>query len=113
MRNILLFGAGKSATCLIDYLLSNAPRQKWHITVVDQDLMLIKSKTGKSYYVTPVAIDIKDEAARQALVEETDLVISLLPPVLHILVAKDCLQFHKHLLTASYIDPEVRKLQKD
>jgi saccharopine dehydrogenase (NADP+, L-glutamate forming) len=113
MKNILLFGAGKSATCLIDYLLTNAPRQKWHVTVVDSDLMLIKSKTGKSYYVTPVAIDIRDQPARQALVEETDLVISLLPPSLHILVAKDCLQYRKHLLTASYTDPEVKKLQKD
>jgi saccharopine dehydrogenase (NADP+, L-glutamate forming) len=113
MKNILLFGAGKSATCLIDYLLTNAPRQKWHVTVVDSDLMLIKSKTGKSYYVTPVAIDIRDQQARQTLVEETDLVISLLPPSLHILVAKDCLQYRKHLLTASYTDPEVKKLQKD
>lgn len=108
-----MFGAGKSATCLIDYLLANAPRQKWHVTVVDNDLMLIKSKTGKSYYVTPVAIDIRDQQARLALVAETDLVISLLPPQLHILVARDCLQYHKHLLTASYTDPEVRKLQKD
>jgi len=108
-----LFGAGRSATCLIDYLLTNAPRQKWHVTVVDSDLMLIKSKTGKSYYVTPVAIDIRDQQARQTLVEETDLVISLLPPSLHILVAKDCLQYRRHLLTASYTDPDVKKLEKD
>jgi saccharopine dehydrogenase (NADP+, L-glutamate forming) len=113
MKHILLFGAGKSATCLIDYLLVNAPRQKWHVTVADHDLMLIKSKTGKSYYVTPAAIDIKDQAARQKLVQETDLVISLLPPSLHIFVAKDCLQFGKNLLTASYIDPEVQKLEKE
>ncbi|PSL43357.1 saccharopine dehydrogenase-like NADP-dependent oxidoreductase [Chitinophaga niastensis] len=113
MKNILLFGAGKSATSLIDYLLTNAPRQKWHITVSDHDLMLIKSKIGKSYYATPAAIDIKDNAARQQLIQDTDLVISLLPPNLHIIVAKDCLQFKKNLLTASYIDPEVRKLQDD
>jgi saccharopine dehydrogenase (NADP+, L-glutamate forming) len=113
MKNILLFGAGKSATVLIDYLLANAPRQKWHITVADSDLMLIKSKIGKSYYATPAAFDIKDQAARQQLIQETDLVISLLPPALHIVVAKDCLHFHKSLLTASYIDPEIRKLEKD
>lgn len=113
MRNILLFGAGKSATCLIDYLLANAPRQKWHITIADQDLMLIKSKTGKSYYATAATLDIQDQPARQQLVQEADLVISLLPPHLHILVAKDCLQFRKNLLTASYIDAEIRKLEKD
>lgn len=113
MKNILLFGAGKSATSLIDYLLTNAPRQKWHITVADHDLSLIKSKTGKSYYATPAALDIKDPAARMQLIRETDLVISLLPATLHILVAKDCLEAKKNLLTASYIDPEVKKLQAD
>ena len=113
MKNILLFGAGKSATSLIDYLLTNAPRQKWHITVADHDLSLIKSKTGKSYYATPAGLDIKDDAARQQLIRETDLVISLLPPHLHILVAKDCLDAKKNLLTASYINPEVRELQPE
>ena len=29
---------------------------------------------------------------------------SMLPPHLHFLVANDCLNFSKHLLTASYID---------
>ncbi|MCK7555120.1 saccharopine dehydrogenase NADP-binding domain-containing protein [Chitinophaga sedimenti] len=113
MKQILLFGAGKSATCLIDYLLSNAPRQKWHVTVADHDLTLIKSKIGKSYYATPAALDIEDEAARQTLVAESDLVLSLLPPALHIIVARDCLKFGKHLITASYIDPEIRKLEKE
>ncbi|WP_291910629.1 saccharopine dehydrogenase C-terminal domain-containing protein [Chitinophaga sp. CB10] len=113
MKNILLFGAGKSATSLIDFLITNAPRLKWHVTVADQDLMLIKSKTGKSYYATPVELDIKNQTARHQLIQETDLVISLLPPSLHILVAKDCLQYRKNLLTASYIDEEVRKLEKE
>ncbi|WP_298708259.1 saccharopine dehydrogenase C-terminal domain-containing protein [Chitinophaga sp.] len=113
MKHVLLFGAGKSATVLIDYLLANAPRQKWHITVADNDLMLIKSKIGKSYYATAAAIDVKDPSVRQPLVKETDLVISLLPPALHITVARDCLQFGKNLLTASYVDPEIRQLEKE
>ncbi|WP_109698049.1 saccharopine dehydrogenase C-terminal domain-containing protein [Chitinophaga deserti] len=113
MKHVLLFGAGKSATVLIDYLLANAPRQKWHITVVDSDLMLIKSKIGKSYYATAAAIDVKDASVRQPLIRETDLVISLLPPALHIVVARDCLEAGKNLLTASYIDPEIRKLEKE
>ncbi|UYQ95131.1 saccharopine dehydrogenase NADP-binding domain-containing protein [Chitinophaga horti] len=113
MKQILLFGAGKSATVLIDYLLSNAPRQKWHVTVADHDLMLIKSKIGKSYYATPAAIDITSDAARQPLIAEADLVLSLLPPALHIVVARDCLKLGKNLITASYIDPEIRQLAPD
>lgn len=113
MKNILLFGAGKSATILIDYLLQHAARQKWHVTVADHDLQLVKSKTGKSYYATPVALDVKDANSRENLIKEADLVISLLPPALHILVARDCIQFKKHLLTASYLDAEVKSLQAD
>ncbi len=29
------------------------------------------------------------------------------------MVARDCLEFGKNLLTASYIDPEIRKLEKE
>lgn len=113
MKNILLFGAGKSSTYLIDYLLENAVKNKWHLNVVDNDLMLIRSRIGKSYYATAAAFNVKDAEKRQLLVQEADLVISLLPPHLHILVARDCLQFKKNLLTASYLDPEIKKLQKE
>jgi len=50
---------------------------------------------------------IPNDEARKELVEKADIVISLLPPSLHWLVAKDCLAQHKNLLTASYVDPLV------
>jgi saccharopine dehydrogenase-like NADP-dependent oxidoreductase len=37
----------------------------------------------------------------------------MLPPTLHFLVAKDCLQFSRHLLTASYVDEPIKELQKE
>ena len=46
MKTILLFGAGKSATILIDYLIENAITENWKIAVVDADLKLAQSKTG-------------------------------------------------------------------
>lgn len=36
--------------------------------------------------------------------------ISLLPSWLNILVAESCLKFKKHLVTASYISPELMAL---
>src|SRR5690242_10118509 len=113
MKQIALFGAGKSATCLIDYLIMLAPRQKWHITVADTDPSLIRHKTGKSYYATPAAFDVRATEARQQLISASDVVISLLPPPLHVLVAKDCIRFRRHLLTASYITPEMRSLERE
>ena len=50
MKKVLLFGAGKSATVLIDYLLENAEKENWQLIVVDADLQLARSKIGNSSY---------------------------------------------------------------
>jgi saccharopine dehydrogenase-like NADP-dependent oxidoreductase len=113
MKQILLFGAGKSATVLIDYLLENANTENWHVTVVDANLELAKEKIGTSSHGTAVSFDINDEGTRKDHVQKADIVISLLPPALHFLVAKNCIQYKKNLLTASYVDEQMRSLQKE
>jgi len=112
MKQILLFGAGKSATVLIDYLLKNASENEWELMVVDASLELAKSKINNSPYGFAYSFDITDKTQREEFIEKADLVISMLPPTLHSLVAKDCIQFSKHLLTASYVDEELKSLQK-
>ena len=37
MRTILILGAGRSASSLIQYLIRNAAQQDWRITVADKD----------------------------------------------------------------------------
>lgn len=111
MRHILLFGAGKSSTALIEYLLVNATAENWQLTVADANHAAIIEKTGDSPAAKAVALDILQEAERQTLVRAADIVISLLPPALHILVAKDCLRYRKNLLTASYVDAQTKELK--
>ena len=106
-------GAGKSATVLIEYLLSEAPQYTWKVQVADANLAVAKLKVGSSSWGEGVKLDVTDETPRQALIGQADLVISLLPPHLHILVAKDCLSLSRSLFTASYIDEEVRKLASE
>src|ERR1043166_7836893 len=113
MHNILLFGAGKSATVLIDCLLKNAAKENWNLVVIDADLALASSKVKGSAHATAVSFDINDEAERNKYIRNADIVISLLPPSLHILVAKSCIREKKNLLTASYIDDEIKKLQPE
>ena len=108
--NVLLFGAGKSATCLIDYLIRNAAAEKWHITIADVDATIIQAKTGNAICTTAIALQVEDESDRQPFIQQADIVISLLPPALHILVARDCLLFGKNLLTASYADAAMNAL---
>ena len=111
MKKVLLFGAGKSATVLIDYLLENAEKENWQLTVVDADLQLARSKIGNSPYGLPLSFDIKNDTERKENIERSDIVISLLPPALHYIVAQDCVELKKDLLTASYVDDQIRNLR--
>ncbi len=110
MKNILLLGAGKSATVLIDYLLQEADTEDWYVIVADANKDIIEEKTKKHELSLSVELDIKDEEKRQSLIQFADVVISMLPPALHILVAKDCLLYEKNLLTASYADDSIKSL---
>ena len=111
MKKILLFGAGKSATVLIDYLVENADKENWHLTLVDADLQLAQSKIGDSSHGIALSFDIKDDAERKKNIEPADIVISLLPPALHYIVAQDCVELKKDLLTASYVDDQIKNLR--
>ena len=111
MKEILLFGAGKSATVLIQYLIKQAEAYNWKLVVVDQDLSLAKSKIGDAAHATAVSFDIQNREKRMELIEGSDVVISLLPPALHYLVAEDCVDAKKNLLTASYVDAKMLNLR--
>lgn len=113
MKTILLFGAGKSATVLIDYLVNLGATGKYKIIIADANKDQVLLKTNNSPFAEAVDIDIKNEAQRSGLIKTASIVISLMPPALHFLVAKDCVTFGKNLLTASYIDENIKSLQKD
>ncbi len=113
MPQILLFGAGKSATTLIRYLIDVAGTRGWQVVVAENNLELALSKIGSAACAHAVQLDVGNEAERDRLVSEADVVISLLPPTLHFLVATSCLRLRRHLLTASYVDDAIRALSKD
>ena len=58
MKQILLFGAGKSSSALIEYLLQNAAKESWKLTVVDADLQSAKNKIADAPYGLAVSFDI-------------------------------------------------------
>ena len=113
MKHILLFGAGKSATVLIDYLKQIATEKNWQVTIADANLKATMAKVGEHPLVKAVEFSIENEAARKTMIETADVVISLLPPDLHYFVALDCLDYSKNLLTASYVDEKIRVLEKE
>ncbi|WP_018615026.1 saccharopine dehydrogenase C-terminal domain-containing protein [Segetibacter koreensis] len=111
MKHILLFGAGKSATYLIEYLKEFSTTFQYNVTVADENFESVRSKVGEHPFVKAAEANAENETERKNLIQEADVVISLLPPSLHYLVAIDCINYRKHLLTASYTDEKILALK--
>ena len=112
MKNILIIGAGKSSSYLIKYLLEKSNNENLRLTIGDictenADLMIQNHKNAKS-----ILLDVFNLEQRQKLIKKSDLVISMLPARFHVEVAKDCISFGKHMVTASYISKEMKALDK-
>lgn len=107
-RRVLILGAGHvSKTCVSR--LGRTPNVE--LTIVcdsDEDGKKVAAESAKIKLET---LDITGDLHRlSGLVEEADLVISLLPAPLHPLIATECLLHRKHFLTASYESEELRSL---
>jgi len=113
MRNVLIIGAGRSASSLIRYLLAKANEENLHITVADLSLELAQKKTQNNPNATPIALDIFNTVERKTAILQASIVISMLPAHLHLEIAKDCLEFKKHLVTASYISDGMQALDEE
>lgn len=110
MRNILIIGAGRSATSLIKYLLKKSISEKLFITIGDLSESSAQRFTKGHPNAKGILLDVFNKEQRENAVKESDLVISMLPARFHIEVAKDCIHYKKHLVTASYISKEMQAL---
>ncbi|WP_421764561.1 saccharopine dehydrogenase family protein [Ekhidna sp.] len=110
MQNILIIGAGKSSTALINYLLDHASTEEWNLTIAEKDLTLAEAKINGHENAKAVPFDVFDAEYLSQLVQDHDLIISMLPASLHIHVARKCAELQKHFLTASYLTEEIKAL---
>lgn len=113
MKQITLIGAGRSTIILIEYLLHHAAEKQWKLVVVDRDVSLATEKIQGHSSAEARLFDVQDESARRALIKESTLVISMLPAHMHVPVAKDCIEFGVHMVTASYISEEMKALDEE
>ncbi len=113
MRNILLLGAGRSTASLCEYLLKKSQEEDWFITVGDVDLALAEAKVAGHERAKAIAFDVHNDIQRLTEIRKSDLVISMLPWVMHLNVARDCIGLGKHLVTASYVSEEMSALDEE
>ena len=110
MKNILIIGAGKSSSSLIKYLLEKSDEENLKIIIADISIENALELIDNHKNASAIIFDVFNENQRKQEIEKSDIVISMLPARFHIEVAKDCLLFNKHMVTASYISKEMKAL---
>lgn len=112
-KEILIVGAGRSSSSLIKYLLDKSDSENLHLTIGDLSLESAQQKAMNHPNATAIAFDLFNETERQTLVQKADIVVSMLPAIHHLELAKDCVKYKKHMVTASYISPAMQELNEE
>ncbi|REG92122.1 saccharopine dehydrogenase family protein [Algoriphagus antarcticus] len=113
MYTILILGGGKSAIFLIDFLAESCQTKTRKLILADINLASAQQKLKNQPNTQARQLDIENMDARQSLVIEADVVISMLPAFMHPIVAKDCLEFGKHFFSASYESEQMREMKSE
>ena len=109
-RKILVVGAGKSTSYLIDYFLEKSEQEQLYLTIGDINPDLIPEHIQNHKLCTVLKLNVFDDEQRKNAISNSDIVVSMLPAHMHIKVAEDCISCEKHLVTASYVSEEIKKL---
>ncbi|MAZ58465.1 MAG: saccharopine dehydrogenase [Flavobacteriales bacterium] len=112
MKTILLLGVGRSTHTLIKYLVNYANIANIKIVFADQYLNEFIQQYLENSNIEFMQLDINNDSLRRIQIAKSDLVISMMPPRFHLVVAKDCIRFRKNLITASYVSQEIRELHE-
>ena len=101
---------GRSTHTLIKYLISFSKELNIRVILADQMSNKFVDDYVRKKQCQFVKFDINNNEQRKSHISDSDLVISMLPPKFHYVVAKDCILFKKNLVTASYVSDEIQKL---
>jgi len=113
MKNIFVLGAGKSSPYLISYLLENAEKYNWFITVGDYNRKIAEKRVSHHPRGEAIEFDVNDSEMRSAVISKADVVVNMLAPRFQHLVALTCTRFGTHMISVSYEDRRIREVEHD
>lgn len=113
MRQLLVLGAGKSAGYLVSKLLELGVTENWFVTVGDIDLARARELVGDHVQGEAVRFDVGDAELRAAQIAHANVVINMLPAAHQDVVAWDCVNHGRHMISVSYRDQGMRDLDTD
>ncbi len=111
MKRVLVLGTGYVVKPLVDYFIDKC---KYEVLVASRDnnhsgLIIAGRALGKRVFwnAKPPYLELDN------MVKNVDLVVSMIPPSMHVIVAKACLKHGVNMVTTSYISPEMKALDEE
>ncbi len=108
MPNVLILGAGMVAQPIIRHLLE----KNYYVTVASNTPERAVEMVAGHPRAKVVDWSIEDKSTLSVLIQTHDLAVSLLPYIYHVDVARECLLHGKHMVTTSYVKPEMQELDE-
>ncbi len=106
MKKVLVLGAGLVARPLVRYLLDKGYEVTCASrTVAKAERLVDGHPNGRAH-----ELNLKDEARLGQFIDGCDLAVSLVPFAFHPVVARLCIERRKHMVTTSYVSPEMQAL---
>ena len=107
-KKIVILGAGKSSSYLIKYLYSKRLELDININIFsDKYADYLDDFKDINFEI----LDINDSSNLEELINETYILISLLPPFMHFKIADLCSKKGINMITASYLDDKIKTLE--
>ncbi|KYQ96940.1 aminoadipic semialdehyde synthase [Tieghemostelium lacteum] len=106
---ILILGAGYLSLPTIEYLSRNPSHS---ITVADVNVDILSKASKFENDITTVILDVNDQDKLDKLVGKNDVVISMLPNELSVMVAKSCIKMKTHFVNPNYMTEEMEELHQ-
>ncbi len=112
-HQLLVLGAGKSTIYLLEYLRDKATANQWQLKICDIQTEHLSSGFGSHPNVSLENLDVQNIERVSELIKASRLVISMVPPFMHLSIAKLCLEHGRNLITPSYVSPELKALDSE
>jgi alpha-aminoadipic semialdehyde synthase len=107
-HKMLLLGSGLMAPPLLSELLRHGDTKVTIASNIVKDAQALVQMDPE--HLSATFLDVKDIPALEALIGAHDYVISFIPPWMHTPICEACIKLGKHMITSSYISPDMEKM---
>ncbi len=107
MKRVAVLGAGFVSKPAVDYFIERCGYEVLVTSLVQSEAeRLIGNRPGGS----ALALTIANGDLLDQIVGDADLVLSMVPPAMHLPVAEACMKHRKPMVTTSYVSPQMAAL---